>query len=231
MSNGVGSGPLAASKRIGCRSPPKRVLLARRFTIRLVAARPHAAAHVEAPDPDIIMRRSATSERTLTPATASTRSRSDLPLANDALPGWLSICQPRSSRLRNLNPLRRAERYRFAEWLKRKLDIKPQLKGRMTVPTAGSFLDGFRTPAKSTRPAHPRPASETLYTTCPHARSAACRLLPRKLPWKRRWLSADKGPIGDIVRGLDLTNKIGPDVSYWRSLRLEPLTECCRTSA
>jgi NAD(P)-dependent dehydrogenase (short-subunit alcohol dehydrogenase family) len=40
-----------------------------------------AAAHVEAPDPDVIMRRSATSERTLTPATASTRSRSDLPFS------------------------------------------------------------------------------------------------------------------------------------------------------
>lgn len=35
---------------------------------RLVAARPHSVGHVEAPDPDIIMRRSATSERTMTPA-------------------------------------------------------------------------------------------------------------------------------------------------------------------
>jgi hypothetical protein len=39
---------------------------------RLVAARPHSAGHVEAPDPDIIMRRCATSERTITPAIAST---------------------------------------------------------------------------------------------------------------------------------------------------------------
>jgi hypothetical protein len=38
---------------------------------RLVAARPPSAGHVEAPDPDIIMRRSATSERTMTPAMAS----------------------------------------------------------------------------------------------------------------------------------------------------------------
>ena len=45
------------------------------------AVRPHAAAHVEAPDPDIIMRHSATSEGTLTPATASTRPRSDLPFS------------------------------------------------------------------------------------------------------------------------------------------------------
>ena len=39
--------------------------------IRLVAARPYSAADVEASAPDIIMRRLATSERTMTPATAS----------------------------------------------------------------------------------------------------------------------------------------------------------------
>jgi hypothetical protein len=38
---------------------------------RLVAAHPHAAANVEASDPDIIMRRFATSERTMTPAMTS----------------------------------------------------------------------------------------------------------------------------------------------------------------
>ena len=38
---------------------------------RLVAVRPHTAGHVEASDPDIIMRRLATSERTMTPAMAS----------------------------------------------------------------------------------------------------------------------------------------------------------------
>ena len=43
--------------------------------IRLVAVLPHSAAHVEAPDPDIIMRRLATSERTMTPAEASMWSR------------------------------------------------------------------------------------------------------------------------------------------------------------
>ena len=42
---------------------------------KLAAARPHSAGHVEAPDPDIIMRRLATSERTMTPAQASMRSR------------------------------------------------------------------------------------------------------------------------------------------------------------
>ncbi len=40
---------------------------------RLVAARPYPAVHVEAPDPDIIMRCPATSERTMTPAMASKR--------------------------------------------------------------------------------------------------------------------------------------------------------------
>jgi transposase-like protein len=38
---------------------------------RLAAARPHSAGHVEASDPDIIVRRLATSERTMTPALAS----------------------------------------------------------------------------------------------------------------------------------------------------------------
>ena len=38
---------------------------------RLAAVRPHSVAYVETSDPDIIMRRSATSERTMTPAKAS----------------------------------------------------------------------------------------------------------------------------------------------------------------
>jgi hypothetical protein len=38
---------------------------------RLVAVSLHSAEHVEAPDPDIIMRRLATSERTMTPVPAS----------------------------------------------------------------------------------------------------------------------------------------------------------------
>ncbi|MGY3693058.1 hypothetical protein ACVIGA_009015 [Bradyrhizobium sp. USDA 3240] len=41
--------------------------------IRLVTARPYSAANVEASDPDIIMRRCATSERTMTPAKTSVR--------------------------------------------------------------------------------------------------------------------------------------------------------------
>jgi hypothetical protein len=38
---------------------------------RLAAACPHSAGNVEASDPDIIMRRSTTSERTMTPAMTS----------------------------------------------------------------------------------------------------------------------------------------------------------------
>ncbi|MEY9606916.1 hypothetical protein ABIF74_011669 [Bradyrhizobium japonicum] len=48
------------AKRIGMRKA--KVAIARKIAVilhyRLVAARPHAAAYVEAPDPDIIMRRS-----------------------------------------------------------------------------------------------------------------------------------------------------------------------------
>lgn len=94
--------------------------------IRLAAARPYSAANVEAPGPDIIMRRCATSERTVTPAKTSTSPR-------DLLPGRQTTYQPRSYRLRNPDQLGPRERYRCAtgekEW---QLDNNPQLKGRMT---------------------------------------------------------------------------------------------------
>ena len=73
--------------------------------IRLVAARPYSAANVEAPGPDIIMRRCATSERTVTPAKTPT---------SDPMPGLRSTYQPRSRRLRNPDQLRPRERYRRA---------------------------------------------------------------------------------------------------------------------
>ena len=74
--------------------------------IRLVAARPYSAANVEAPDPDIIMRRYATSERTMTPVRTSISS----------VIQRLGQCpsQPRSRRLRNPDQLRQRERYRRA---------------------------------------------------------------------------------------------------------------------
>jgi hypothetical protein len=50
---------------------------------------PHSAEHVEAPDPDIIMRRFATSERTMTPAMHQSNARKTI------------LPQPRSRRLRN----------------------------------------------------------------------------------------------------------------------------------
>ena len=54
----------------GRRCPAGTVVVTTSFN-RLVAVRPHTAGHVEASDPDIIMRRLATSERTMTPAMAS----------------------------------------------------------------------------------------------------------------------------------------------------------------
>jgi len=66
--------------------------------IRLVAARPYSAANVEAPGPDIIMRRYATSSTS----------------PGDPMPGRHSTYQPRSRRLRSPDQLRRRERYRRA---------------------------------------------------------------------------------------------------------------------
>jgi hypothetical protein len=75
--------------------------------IRLVTARPYSAANVEAPGPDIIMRRRATSERTVTPAKTSTS-------PSDLMPSRQTTYQTRSRRLRNPDRLRRRERYRRA---------------------------------------------------------------------------------------------------------------------
>jgi hypothetical protein len=61
--------------------------------IRLVTVRPYPAAHVEAPNPDIIMRRSTTSERTMTPAMA-------LPRSDSHRHSRQTHCQARSPRLR-----------------------------------------------------------------------------------------------------------------------------------
>jgi hypothetical protein len=70
---------------------------------------------LEAPDPDIIMRRLATSERTMTPAMASKRLRRDFTTKADRSNTELAIiCQPRSHRLHNPDQFRRGERYRFA---------------------------------------------------------------------------------------------------------------------
>ena len=57
----------------GRRCPAGTMVVATSFN-RLAAALPHSAGNVEALDPDIIMRRLATSERTMTPAKASTLS-------------------------------------------------------------------------------------------------------------------------------------------------------------
>ena len=58
---------------LGRRCPAGTMVVATSFN-RLAAVLPHSAGNVEALDPDIIMRRLATSERTMTPAKASTLS-------------------------------------------------------------------------------------------------------------------------------------------------------------
>jgi hypothetical protein len=63
----------------------------------------------------IIIRRLATSERTMTPAMASKRLRRDFTTKADRSNTELAIiCQPRSHRLHNPDQFRRGERYRFA---------------------------------------------------------------------------------------------------------------------
>jgi hypothetical protein len=69
---------------------------------RLVTARPYSAPYVEAPDPDIIMRRTATSERTMTPATTNAMA---LETAGDVGSNYCMACDRianrRSPHLRN----------------------------------------------------------------------------------------------------------------------------------
>jgi hypothetical protein len=74
-------------------APLRRVVVVTSIN-RLVTARPYSAPHVEAPDPDIIMRRSATSERTVTPAPTSTRRRWKPPVRSGQIPcGWSRMYQ------------------------------------------------------------------------------------------------------------------------------------------
>jgi hypothetical protein len=61
----------------------------------------------------------------------------------EGLRSRITIRPPRSPSLRNPTRSDRVERYRFAGWLQRKreLDIKPQLKGRLTVYGLRSALE------------------------------------------------------------------------------------------
>jgi hypothetical protein len=69
----------------------------------------------------------------MTPTTAAMPPCRDLRKLTDPLPDWPSLCHPRSPRLRNPAIAGRVERYRFVERLQQdELDIKPQLKGRLT---------------------------------------------------------------------------------------------------
>jgi hypothetical protein len=96
---------------------------------RLVAARPHSAAHVEAPDPDIIMRRCATSERDHDPSDGIDRSTIDR--SNARQPSCLSRARAVSATLTSSDGT--SATVVLLENSKGKLDNKPQLKGRLTV--------------------------------------------------------------------------------------------------
>jgi hypothetical protein len=115
-------------------APLRRVVVVTSIN-RLVTARPYSAPHVEAPDPDIIMRRSATSERTMTPATTSTRWRWKPPVTSGQITVWLAIAsqpalapspQPRPAPTGQALP--RVGSKEVRKWL----DNEPQLKGRLT---------------------------------------------------------------------------------------------------
>jgi hypothetical protein len=74
---------------------------------RLVTARPYSAPHVEAPDPDIIVRRFRDLGKDHDPSDGISRSgRSNARLT--------IVCEPRPPRLRIPDQLRRGKRYRRA---------------------------------------------------------------------------------------------------------------------
>jgi hypothetical protein len=101
---------------------------------RLVAARPYPAVHVEAPDPDIIMRRPATSERTMTPAMASQR---PLRFSGESRPIQYQadnhMRQPRSPVSTTPTSSDGASATALLGVVRRVLDKNSQLKGRLTI--------------------------------------------------------------------------------------------------
>jgi hypothetical protein len=100
---------------------------------RLVAARPYPVVHVEAPDPDIIMRRPATSERTMTPAMASKR---PLRFSGESRPiqcrAGNRMRQPRSPVSTTPTSSDGASATALLGVVLRVLDTNSQLKGRLT---------------------------------------------------------------------------------------------------
>jgi DNA-binding CsgD family transcriptional regulator len=101
---------------------------------RLVAARPYPVVHVEAPDPDIIMRRPATSERTMTPAMASKR---PLRFSGESRPiqcrAGNRMRQPRSPVSTAPTSSDGASATALLGVVLRVLDTNSQLKGRLTL--------------------------------------------------------------------------------------------------
>lgn len=77
---------------------------------RLKAARPHFAAVDEASHPNIIMRRSSTSERTVTPASGQRRTKpvEHLKILTEGRRTNKSVPEPASAALRNPDHLRAA---------------------------------------------------------------------------------------------------------------------------
>jgi hypothetical protein len=109
---------------------------------RLVAARPYPVVHVEAPDPDIIMRRPATSERTMTPAMASKR---PLRFSGESRPiqcrAGNRMRQPRSPVSTTLTSSDGASATALLGVVLRVLDTNSQLKCRLTIGRNKGFLD------------------------------------------------------------------------------------------
>src|SRR3954468_635166 len=77
---------------------PAGTVVATTSVNRLAAARPHPAGNVEASDPDIIMRRSTTSERTMTPAMTSKKEVDTNPQLKGRLTCRTHICPMTCSR-------------------------------------------------------------------------------------------------------------------------------------
>jgi hypothetical protein len=106
---------------------------------RLVTARPYSAPYVEAPDPDIIVRRFRDLGKDHDPSDASAGQV-------DPMPRLTIVCQPRSPRLRNPDQLQRGKRYAMpggeqgSKEARKWLDNKPQLKGRLTSNQSTSNL-------------------------------------------------------------------------------------------
>jgi len=128
---------------------------------------PYSAGHVEASDPDIIMRRSATSERTMTPAKASTAGKVRFircPVGDYLASALAPSPQPRPAPTGRALLPGESKQERI---LTTKLDNNPQLKGRLTIEKMSPARNGHR----------PR---------CCHP-ATRCRAASANAAWDIRW--------------------------------------------